>query len=101
MSSATSTRRQQFEVSFNAPFPPKATYHDNINIWNAAPQELKDEYIHTGYSDAGLWKNFRREVMARCLDGKVSGKRLTTLNEGIKKEVVEVKRELEVIYVLD
>jgi hypothetical protein len=105
MASASGTRRQRFEAAFNLPFPPKATYHDNINIWDAAHEELKGDYIEAGYSDDGLWKNFRRHaIMARCADEKVSDKRPTTLNRSNQTEIPElksVKREVEVIYVLD
>jgi hypothetical protein len=91
MASAPGTqRRKQFEAAFRLPFPPTATYHDNVKIWNAAHQELKEKYMRAGYSDAGLWKHFRREVMARCADGKVFGRRRTTLDGGVKLDVSEV-----------
>ncbi|KAF8179209.1 hypothetical protein BJ912DRAFT_1062875 [Pholiota molesta] len=90
MASAPGTRRDQFEAAFGLPFPPTATYHDNVKVWNAAHQELKEKYMRAGYSDAGLWKHFRREVMARCAEGKVLGRRRTTLGGGGKQDVAEV-----------
>ncbi|KAF8196054.1 hypothetical protein BJ912DRAFT_835210, partial [Pholiota molesta] len=53
----------RFEASFNANFP-KQTYNDNFQAWNAASREVKERYVQAGYSDAGLWKNFRKEVQA-------------------------------------
>ncbi|KAF8186275.1 hypothetical protein BJ912DRAFT_852357, partial [Pholiota molesta] len=76
MSTMKGTLHHRFGSSFNTAFPgSNATYHDNEDIWNNAPKHLKDKYIRAGFTDAGLWKDFRKEVKAGFPDGRAPRKR--------------------------
>jgi hypothetical protein len=64
----------RFTSCFGVAYPgSKATWNLHSNIWEVAPSDLKDRYIDAGYTNAGLWKDFKWEV-EQLHGGKVPGK---------------------------
>ncbi len=74
----------------------KTTFHKNKAVWDAASKELKKKYIRAGYTNRGLWKDFRKEIQSQYSNGKVPGKRSSKLvSAKVKKEHrhPDIKRE--------
>ncbi|KAH9475972.1 hypothetical protein JR316_0011537 [Psilocybe cubensis] len=66
----------RFTAAFKGiPFPSsKATFFAAQNLWLAADEELKDAYIHAKTTPEGLWKAFRKDVLAEY-GGKLPSRR--------------------------
>lgn len=65
----------------------KPTWNLHSRAWEAASEDLKEQYVEAGYSKNGLWKNFTKEVASSFPDGKIPGKRV------IKKNIKEQEDE--------
>lgn len=103
--------RSRFTAAFGMNFPgSKATFHTHANIWEAATEKQRDQYIKAGFTNQGLWKNFRHDVQ-NMYGGKVPGKRdrkgetrrkvsFKGIKVHVKVEPQELERQHEVI-VLD
>ena len=89
------------EYRFAVAFPsartdkfPKASYNINSRVWEWAPEDLRNRYITAGYTNAGRWKDFAREV-SDLYDGKVPGKR-SAKDRKRTGDRVQVKKEKKV-----
>ncbi len=77
MATMKGTLASNFEASFNLRFPgSKTTFHENKAVWDAASKELRKEYIRAGYTNRGLWKDFRKEVQSQYPEWQGSRKAL-------------------------
>jgi len=67
--------RSCFTSAFRMNFPgSKATFHTHTNIWEAATEKQRNQYIKAGFTNEGLWKKFQHDVQ-NMYGGKVPGKR--------------------------
>lgn len=84
----------RFSVSFpSAGTFPKTSFNTHSKIWYAASEAQKDQYIKAGYTKAGLWKHFAREV-TESYGGKVPGKRTKGTTKHKVKMEMEIKKEI-------
>jgi len=63
MDTMTGTLEHRFLVSFpSARSFSKVTWHANSRVWDAASEDLKQQFINAAYTSDGRWKSFKREV---------------------------------------
>lgn len=82
---STGTLADHFSGAFESSHWQKVTWNTHSNIWNAASDELKEKYVEAGFSNAGLWKNFSKDVRAMYADGKIPGKRSIKVKDKPRK----------------